>query len=279
MLAEAIQAIVNLASKGFGVQTIKADGFEDRVGLVGADGSVNWMMKPTPSGTAVVESVDSFAAVVKREDAAEIYLDSGLAVAVLDRHRSQTAKLELKTTAQQIALVGLLGKDLTPKQAIDGLRFEVGGFGTDDVVAALRVVSFENGRVETSSIGRGSESFGKSVTSKVAAGGATIPESFSVTIPWFDVRGLEDVVVSIRIFVDVKAAEGKIRFVDAPGQIEAAERSSLDQARNALQSALDKASEIASISSADADGSTHEALLYHPRRFEVLLGRPEFLRK
>lgn len=152
-----------------------------------------------------------------------VWYDGSRVVLVIDDggHRIETATLTLETS-DVFARLERLNKEkpwLDQKSFVRLLRIELAR--TLDPVVLLdkvRKLKFENGSITSGHVGRGSESLGREITSKVHQG-EDIPEEVTLSCPVYKTPG-ETEAIGVRCSVEIEPTNGTFRLLPLPDELE-----------------------------------------------------------
>lgn len=210
MLAEFIDRIAALAKDANAVQIGVVPQLPGQVYVRHGD-KLEWRDEPPLRRHHVIRSLQDFATFVIGEaemTAPQVFHSHKEVVCVLDAGDGrERVTLPLAMTERfQTILAMRAGQKFTPPAAVNFLRFDLHGVGTDRLVAALRRVDFTRKGLGAFTTEHGKETLGRQVEAAVQ-NAEDVPDVIDADFPVYSNDGLKSVRVPIQIgvYLDVQA--------------------------------------------------------------------------
>lgn len=149
----------------------------------------------------------------------EVYIDAERIIVFTDRdERKSTMSLDLTPSARLVTVRSLRGRVLSQKDAIRMLRYDLEGPNSKELIPAMRSIDFSRLTANRRTVERGKDTMGRTVEAQVQQIDK-VPESFSLTIPVFDVAGIRSITMTLRIGIEPDLDREGFEFVLYPDEM------------------------------------------------------------
>lgn len=216
MLADFVAKIAEMAT---GAQRIETKTIEETDTIVWRCGDKYGEAPiPAPAREATIYSLDSLREYVEPFESAEVFHGPMQIVAYLDGadRRKGCALLALKGTSQ-LSELSRLPKAFEPNALAKYLRTQFVDV-PQEVRNALQRIDFSRKSMGRNSAEHGRETLGRSVEAEVQAADK-IPETFSVSVPFFENDGLRGISASVQLGIYLDVTAERVELFVVPGEL------------------------------------------------------------
>lgn len=218
MLAEAIQALVELTRRGDQANVQKVDELPRKVFIHQGNLTTEFDVPPPERRHDVVgfDDVVSMASDDEISTSPEVYYCSREIKILADRaDRRESSTLLFNASARWEKLGKLsMPMSMSPSEAVKMLRFDLHGTGVEAVIQGLSRIDFTRTSGGKSHVDHGKESLGKSVEAAVQQADK-VPESFNVNLCPVTNPGFQSIKVDVRcgVYIDLQQERVEIRVL------------------------------------------------------------------
>lgn len=244
MLAELFDRLKKAAETNDKVEFHTHPRFPQHV-LVRTAAGVEWRATPPPLRSGTLSTFDDLLQAAQTRELAprpELYVEFDSVQLLLDRDdRREGYDLPLARTERWTTVEswGVRPWEGTPAEAARILRFQLPDLGAEaEVLAqALSRVDFKRTSTGTTIAQHGRESLGRQVEA-VTQQADQIPPEVTLHLPVYQVRGLREVVVDVRVGVWLQPEQEKVRLVPLADELAAAREVATATVASLLRRAL-----------------------------------------
>lgn len=210
MIAEALQTLFGWGEKAASPKFLVHEGIPDLVFLHEPSGVISRHEVPPARRKHSIGGFDDLIAFLMDTDVSdnpEVYVQADKVVAFLDRHDRRDYITVSLVETNRFKLVQALAtpKQMSPRDAVKMLRFDLHGGNVGHVIQALSRIDFTRTNTGKTDVKHGRETLGQSVEALVQ-GIDDVPESFVLAVPIWATNGFTrfNVQVQFGVYLDVQ---------------------------------------------------------------------------